>query len=454
MEVVKNEILKLLDVGIIFAISDSQWVSPVQVVPKKAGIMVEPNREGELVPVRKPTRWCQYIDYNKLNIAIASEDQEKITFTCPFGTFAYRKMPFGLCNAPATFQRFIQDFSKIGTLLFQFLQKDVPFEFSDDCKKAFDKLKELLISPPIIQPPDWSLSLEIMCDATLRYLMIKKEAKPRLIRWILLLQEFDLKIRDKRGAENLVADHLSRLPITNEDFPLREIFPDEHLFSLQSSLPWYADMVNYLITNQFPAAVNHVSKWVKTKATRINDSKVVADFVRSHIFAHSGIPRAIISDRGKHICNRVIAALFRKYGVLHKVSSSYQPQTNGQADISIKEINPSWRKRFVLIEKIGVQDWRMHFEFEIQSLKIEKKFVVNGHRLKPYYDGFAAVVIIAATSLATALRHSWCSGRDSARCLTVARCRLSPQPVVADCHYHPLVAVAAVSPLRRASAVH
>ena len=79
MEVVKNEILKLLDVGIIFAISDSQWVSLVQVVPKEAGIMVESNRGGELVPVRKPTRWCQYIDYNKLNV-VTKKDYYPLPF--------------------------------------------------------------------------------------------------------------------------------------------------------------------------------------------------------------------------------------------------------------------------------------------------------------------------------------------------------------------------------------
>ncbi|KAM2322729.1 hypothetical protein ACFXTH_019374 [Malus domestica] len=142
LEVVKNEVIKLLDCGVIYPISDSRWVSPVQVVPKKSGVTVVKNEEQELVPTRVVTGWRVCIDYRKLNamtrkdhfplpfldqmlerlagyqfycflggysgynqIVIAPEDQEKTTFTCPFGTFAYRRMPFGLCNAPATFQR-------------------------------------------------------------------------------------------------------------------------------------------------------------------------------------------------------------------------------------------------------------------------------------------------------------------------------------------------------------
>jgi len=136
------KILKLLDNGIIYLISDSQWVSPVHAVPKKAGFAVVENEQKELVQTRRPTKVRVCIDYRKLNavtckdhfpllfidqmleqlaeneyycfldgysgynqIPIAAEDQEKTTFTCPFGTFAYRCMPFGLCNAPVTFQR-------------------------------------------------------------------------------------------------------------------------------------------------------------------------------------------------------------------------------------------------------------------------------------------------------------------------------------------------------------
>ncbi|RVW80040.1 Retrovirus-related Pol polyprotein from transposon 297 [Vitis vinifera] len=110
-EVVRNEVLKLLQAGIIYPISDSLWVSPTQVVPKKSGITVIQNEKGEkslhVLPQDGGTSFYCFLDgySGYFQIDIDLEDQEKMTFTCPFGTFAYRRMPFGLCNAPATFQR-------------------------------------------------------------------------------------------------------------------------------------------------------------------------------------------------------------------------------------------------------------------------------------------------------------------------------------------------------------
>ncbi|CAL2268059.1 unnamed protein product [Prunus armeniaca] len=112
IEVVRKEVLKLLDVGIIYPIFYSKWVSPIQVVSKKSGITVVKNEGNELFPSCVQTRWHVCIYYMKLNtatgynqIVIAQEDYYKTTFTCPYDTFAYRHIPFGLCNASAIFKR-------------------------------------------------------------------------------------------------------------------------------------------------------------------------------------------------------------------------------------------------------------------------------------------------------------------------------------------------------------
>ena len=94
----------------------------------------------------------------------------------------------------------------------------------------------------------------------IKYLMAKKEAKPRLIRWVLLLQEFDLEIKDKKGCDNVIADHLSRVEkpiVQEEDKEIEKHFPDEQLFQLSLQSPWYLDIVNFLAYGIMPYQLSY-----------------------------------------------------------------------------------------------------------------------------------------------------------------------------------------------------
>ncbi|GJU70349.1 reverse transcriptase domain-containing protein [Tanacetum coccineum] len=326
-EVIKKEVLKLLDAGMIYPISDSPWVSPVHCVPKKGGITVVANEENELILTRlngTKRPWKVYgRDFSVFGDSFDSclsnlekmlkrcEDTnlvlnwEKCHFMCREGIVLGHKISksgievdrakvdvIAKLPHPTTvkgvrsflghagfYRRFIQDFSKIARPMTHLLEKETPFVFSKDCIDAFETLKKKLTEAPILVVPDWNLPFELMCDASdfaigavlgqrktkhfqpihyamytdhsaLKYLMNKQDAKPRLLRWVLLLQEFDITIRDKKGSENLVADHLSRLENPHKDVlenkDINENFPLETLGVISSgSTPWFADYANF-----------------------------------------------------------------------------------------------------------------------------------------------------------------------------------------------------------------
>nr|GEY72144.1 hypothetical protein [Tanacetum cinerariifolium] len=257
-EVIKKEVIKLLNAGLIYPISDSLWVSPVHCVPKKGGMTVVENKDNELIPTRY------------FHIPIDPQDQEKNTFTCPYGPFAYRRMPFGLSNAPGTFQRCMMDIFHDMTEKMMVVFMDDFSVFGDTFSSCFSHLDQMLQRCSLGAMKDQTFSAYTLCKqdydgcsitlhyngkrvtsrSALKYLLAKQDAKTRLIWWILLLQEFDVIISHKKGAENLAADHLSRLENPHQDElknkEITETFPLETLgmiaFCGDSSALWFADI--------------------------------------------------------------------------------------------------------------------------------------------------------------------------------------------------------------------
>nr|GEV99665.1 reverse transcriptase domain-containing protein [Tanacetum cinerariifolium] len=265
---------------------DPPWVSHIHCVPKKRGITVVENENNELIPTRLVTGWRVCIDYRNLN-----DGTRKDHFPLPFMDQMLERL------AGNEFYCFLDGFSGYFQIpinppdqektrpMTHLLEKETPFVFSKDCIDDFETLKMKLTEALILVVPGWNLPFELMCDAsdftigavlgqqmlaivyafekflpylllsksivykdhsTLKCLLSKQDAKTRLFWWVLLLQEFDIIIRDKKGAENLVAHHLPRLENPHKDVfenkDINENFPLETFGKISSgSTPRFAD---------------------------------------------------------------------------------------------------------------------------------------------------------------------------------------------------------------------
>ncbi|CAN6566295.1 unnamed protein product [Malus baccata var. baccata] len=239
METVKKEIIKLLNCGVIYPISDSRWVSSIQCVPKKSRVTVVTNAKNELVSIEDSSKISQRFP-NVFAVSFKKMWRVHGILQTTQGVHAIIvppdwSLPFKLmCDT--------SDYA-LGGVLEQRKDKrphviyyasrtwnDAQLNYSTMEKEllavvfALDKFRSYLIGTKVIVFTN---------HAALKYLLTKKEAKPRLIQWILFLQEFDIEIRDKKRSENVVADHLSRMMHNEESLPIAETFLDEQLMSIK-----------------------------------------------------------------------------------------------------------------------------------------------------------------------------------------------------------------------------
>nr|GEV28582.1 hypothetical protein [Tanacetum cinerariifolium] len=252
------------------------------------------------------------------------------------------------------YRRFIQDFLKIAQPMTRLLEKDTPFFFSKECAvlgqrkiKHFQPIhyasktitdaqdhytiteKELLVVVYAFKKfrPYLVLSKSIVYTdhSALKYLFNKQYDKPRLLRWVLLLQELDITVRDKKGAENLPADHLSRLENPHQSvLDKKEI---NETFSLET------------------LNVGKISQRDEMPQNSIQVCEIfdvwAIDFMVSFLSSRGnkfGTPHAIISDRGTHLCNDQFVKVMLKYGVTHRLAIAYHPQTSRQVKVSNRDL--------------------------------------------------------------------------------------------------------------------
>ncbi|GKA40799.1 reverse transcriptase domain-containing protein [Tanacetum coccineum] len=531
-DVVKNEIVKLLDSGLIYPISDSSWVSPIHVVPMKGGMTdsskfqshpkIKKRQHSHVLMGLLLTKGCLlgydnapasfqdacrqfFNDWWKtllevfldgtLRISVISFyillsayfvrllarcketnlvlNWEKCHFMVKEGIVlehkilgagievdrakidVIAKLPYptnvkgvrSFLGHAEFYQRFIKDFSMISKPMTKLLMKDVKFDFSDDCKKAFNVLKEKLTTVPIIISPDWNVPFELICDASdftvgavlgqridgkfkhiyyasktlnnaqehyttteteliavvfsfdkfrpylvlsktifytnhsaLKYLFSKQDDKLRLIRWVLLLQGFDIEIKDKRGAENLAADHLSRLEnpdlgtFTEEE--TADEFLNEYLMVLKTELNndepcasvtgrnvyeseffWptiFKDAKDYVIKCDACQRSGNISSRSEIPQNNIQVCKVFdvwgLDFMGPFLnskgnkyilvtvdYVSKWVEAQALPTNDARVVIKFLIRLFARFGV-PKALIMYHPQTNGQTEVTNRAI--------------------------------------------------------------------------------------------------------------------
>nr|GEW28145.1 hypothetical protein [Tanacetum cinerariifolium] len=280
-EVIKKEVIKLLDTGLIYPIFDSPWVSPVHCVPKKGGMTVVENKDNELIPTRLVTGWRVGIDYRKLN-----DDTLKDHFPLPFMDHMLEHKMLQRCegtNLVLNWEK-CHFMVKEGIILGHKISKS-----RIEVNRA--KVDVIAKLPHSNSVKVLSKTIVYMDHSALKYLLAKQDAKSRLLRWILLLQEFDVIIHDKKGAENLADDHLSRLENPHQD----ELEKKEHFLSRLLNSLVYKDKTKKIHDSKIKDRVFNVGDQVLLFNSRLKifsgklKNRWTGPFIVSHVFPYGTI---------------------------------------------------------------------------------------------------------------------------------------------------------------------
>ncbi|KAL6336144.1 hypothetical protein AAG906_011026 [Vitis piasezkii] len=352
-------------------------------------------------------------------LEIALEDQEKTTFTCPFGTYAYKRKSFGLCYVLTTFQRcmlkkgivlghvvsrkgievdksnielivnlppptnvkevkqflghvafyrrFIKDFSKLARLMCSLLAKDAKFKWDENCQNCFEDLKRLLTSTPI-EETKLGLLFEVMCDASDQamgaILRQRDEWKPYVIYYasktLNEAQKNYKTIKKELLTIIFVLDKFKAYLIGASISSINEEFPNDVLLQVDGNPCFYWPTVFKDAPKVCKSCekCQMMRKLTKRHMMPLNPILYGCKFLWENIFTRFRVPKAIISDGGTHFCNKTFNNLLARYRVKHKVATPYRPQTSRQVELANREIKNILMK----VLNANCNDWalRLH----------------------------------------------------------------------------------------------
>ncbi|GJW05628.1 reverse transcriptase domain-containing protein [Tanacetum coccineum] len=374
-EVIKKEVIKLLDARFIYPISDSPWVSPVHCVPKKGGMTVVENEDNELIPTRLEK--CHFMVKegivlgHKISKSGIEVDRAKVDVIAklPHPTFVKE------------FDVIIRDKKGAKNLVDDHLSRLENPHQGELEKKEINETFPLetlrMISFHGDSSTPWFANIANYHAGNFIVKGISSQQKKKLFKDIkhYFLDDPYLPTGGHHGA------NYTAKKVFDSGFYWLTIYRDAHdmmkscdscqcqvKISQKDEMPqnaiqvceifyvWGIDFMGPFPSSQWNkyilVAVDYLSKWVEAKALPTNDARVVVKILKS-LFARFGTPRAIISDRGTHFCNDQFAKVMLKYGVTHRLSIAYHPQTSGQVEVSNRGLKRILEKKSILERTVG-----------------------------------------------------------------------------------------------------